>query len=343
MTGMERILTTASHREPDRVPLLLFPTLHGARELGLTIENYFSKAEHVVQGQLRMLERYGHDCVNGYFHVALEAEAWGGCTIFREDGPPNAGPPPLTADAIATLEPPRIGDQPGLRRVLEAQQALRRAVGDAVPVLGAVISPFSLPVLQLGFERYLDLIFDRPELMQRLMEVNAAFCVQWANAQVAAGAHAVSYIDPLASPLMIDPALYRRFGAPVAKKVIAAIAAPSAVHLASGPCLAVLEDLVDTGAVMVGAGEEDLATVKDACRGRITVVGNLNGIRMRSWDEAATLAAVRGAIDAAGCGGGFILSDQHGEIPWQVPETTLTVIADAVREYGRYPLPGGRG
>ncbi|QWV93297.1 uroporphyrinogen decarboxylase family protein [Geomonas oryzisoli] len=343
MTSMERVLTAISHREPDRVPLFLLLSLHGARELGLSIEAYFSRPEHVVQGQLRMLERYGHDCIYGFFHASLEAEAWGGSTIFREDGPPNAGPPPIRAEAIASLVPPRIQEQPGLRRVLEAQRALRQAVGDTVPIVGVVMSPFSLPVMQLGFDHYLDLIFDRPDLMYRLMELNGAFCAEWANAQLAAGAHAICYFDPLASPKMIDPVLYRRFGAPVAQKTIAAITGPTATHLASGPCLGVVDDLVATGTTMVGVGEDDLAAVKESCRGRLTVVGNLNGIRMRNWDDAATATAVKEAIEAAASGGGFILSDQHGEIPWQVPEATLTALAEAVREYGRYPLPGGRG
>jgi uroporphyrinogen decarboxylase len=33
-----------------------------------------------------------------------------------------------------------------------------------------------------------------------------------------------------------------------------------------------------------------------------------------------------------------VLSDNHGEIPWQVPEEILLVIADAVHTWGRYPL-----
>ena len=37
-------------------------------------------------------------------------------------------------------------------------------------------------------------------------------------------------------------------------------------------------------------------------------------------------------------GGGFILADNHGEIPWQVPDGVLTAIAQAVARWGRYPL-----
>jgi len=36
--------------------------------------------------------------------------------------------------------------------------------------------------------------------------------------------------------------------------------------------------------------------------------------------------------------GGFILSDNHGEIPWQVPEEALLAVSEAVHTWGNYPL-----
>ena len=89
MNSLQRVLTTLSHREPDRVPMFLLTTLHGAAELGLSIETYFSRAEHVVEGQMRLLARYGSDCLYSFFHAALEHEAWGGEVIFRPPSQPN--------------------------------------------------------------------------------------------------------------------------------------------------------------------------------------------------------------------------------------------------------------
>ncbi|MCI5220587.1 MAG: methylcobamide--CoM methyltransferase MtbA, partial [Candidatus Electrothrix sp. LOE2] len=83
---------------------------------------------------------------------------------------------------------------------------------------------------------------------------------------------------------------------------------------------------------------EDLAALKAACRGRLTVLGNLNGIEMRRWTPQQAEEKVREAIDQAGAGGGFILADNHGEIPWQVGEEVLLAIAEAVYRWGVYPL-----
>ena len=68
------------------------------------------------------------------------------------------------------------------------------------------------------------------------------------------------------------------------------------------------------------------------------MLGNLNAIEMRRWTPAQAEAEVKRAIAAAGPGGGFVLSDNHGEIPWQVPESVLMAIAAAVRKWGNYPL-----
>lgn len=78
MTPMERVLCTLGHREPDRVPFIIPATMHPAREMGISIRDYFSKAEHVAEGQLRALAKYRHDALMGFFYGPIELEAWGG-------------------------------------------------------------------------------------------------------------------------------------------------------------------------------------------------------------------------------------------------------------------------
>jgi len=125
----------------------------------------------------------------------------------------------------------------------------------------------------------------------------------------------------------------------VAKQTLARIAGPTATHLASGRCLPIVEDLVQTGTAVLGVSAmEDLAEVKSACAGKLTVLGNLNAVEMRGWTPEQAEAKVKQAIAQAGPGGGFILSDNHGEIPFQVGDETLMAISEAVRRWGQYPL-----
>ena len=339
-TSLQRVLTTLGHKEPDRVPLFLLLSMHGAKELGLPIKEYFSKAELVVEGQLRMFRKYRNDCLYSLFYAPIEVEAWGGETLFIDDGPPNSGDPVIRkADDIRTLDPPRIKDSSCLTKVLETQRALKSRIGDEAPIIGVVVSPFSLPVMQMGFEKYIELIYEQPALFERLMTINEEFCVEWANAQLAAGATAICYFDPVSSPTILPREKYRETGFRVAQRTIARIKGPTATHMASGRCLDIVDDVAATGTGIIGVSTlEDLSRIKAACRNKLTVLGNLNGIEMRRWTTTQAESAVKDAISRAGRGGGFILSDNHGEIPYQVPEQVLLAISEAVHKWGTYPL-----
>lgn len=340
MNSMQRVLTTLRFKEPDRVPLFLFTVLQGARELDLSIEEYFSRSDLVVEGQIRLLRKYRSDCVSGFFYAAMELQAWGGEVIFQPDCPPNAGPAIIPrSEDIDRLRAPRVADSPLLLRVLETIQTLKSQVGDTVPIIGAVISPFSLPVMQMGFDRYIELMYEQPERLVKLMRINEDFCVEWANAQFAAGATAIGYADPVSSATVIPRELYLQTGQPIAKRTLARINGPVATHLASGRCLPIIDDIAATGSAGLGVSAlEDLATLKTAAQGKLTLIGNLNGIEMRRWTAQQAEQAVKSAIAKAGRGGGFVLADNHGEIPWQVPDETLLAIVDAVDRWGRYPL-----
>jgi uroporphyrinogen decarboxylase len=176
---MERVLTTLAHREPDRVPFFIPVTIGGARELGISVKEYLAHPESMVEGQIRKNLRYGDDFVCNFSYGAADFEAWGGDVNFCDDGPPTSGEPFLQrVEDILQLEPPRVAEQPCLQRVIEVTKSLKERVGGATPIVGVFISPFSLPVMQMGFEKYLEVIYERPELFEHLVRVNEEFCVQ---------------------------------------------------------------------------------------------------------------------------------------------------------------------
>ena len=170
------------------------------------------------------------------------------------------------------------------------------------------------------------------------MCIRDRFTVAWANAQLAARATAICYFDPVSSSTNIPRELYLRTGQQVARRTLSRIQGPSATHMASGRCLPILGDIADTGTAAVGVSIlEDLAQLKAVAAGRVTLLGNLNGVEMRRWTADDAELAVKRAIAAAGAGGGFILADNHGEIPFQVTDQTLLAIGEAVERWGRYP------
>ncbi len=314
--------------------------MHGAPACGLSIEEYFSKPELIVEAQLSFQRRFRHDALAGYTFAAREAEAFGQSPIYFTDGPPNAGAPCIQKFTdIDRLRPPRVSDCPGLQNSLAVQRGLKAAVGETIVIIGLALSPFSLPVMQLGFEGYLRLIYEDEPRFLRLMEINATFCVDWVNAQFAAGATTVVFYDPLGSSTMVSDDLYQRLCLPVERDVVARANGPMAAHFAGARALSRVDALAELGFPIVCVSTfEDLSDAKTVCEGKIALCGNLNAITMRNWDIATTEAEVRNALQKGGAGGGFLLTDNHGEIPFQVPLSVLDTIAATVHREGGYPL-----
>ncbi|NPE31877.1 hypothetical protein HNV12_28745, partial [Methanococcoides sp. SA1] len=205
------------------------------------------------------------------------------------------------------------------------------------------VSPLSLPVMQLGFEKYLDVFFNDEDLFLTLMKKNTDFCIDWANAQIDAGATAICYFDPISSPSMIPKEQFINKGLPIIYEVNKHLKGPTAMHMASGRILPILDEISKSGAAAVGVSvTEDLSEIKAKARGKVTVLGNLNGIEMCRWNKIETELKVKEAIMKAAPGGGFILSDNHGEIPYQVPDDTLLTITESVKKWGRYPIADGK-
>ncbi|MFO7882633.1 MAG: uroporphyrinogen decarboxylase family protein [Kosmotogaceae bacterium] len=343
MTSMDRVLTTLSHKEPDRVPLFLLLTMHGAKELGLTLKEYFSKAKNVVEGQKILFNKYDNDCLFPFFYASVETEAMGGDVIFYDDGPPNAGEPIIrNLEDIDNLEMPDFCNSPSLTKVLKTTEELKNYSKGRVPLVNVVVSPFSLPVMQMGFENYIELMIENEEYFNRLMNFNMEFCVKWADLQLKAGATAICYFDPVSSTTIITRDQYIQKGFKVAQKTISRINGPTATHFASGRCLPIIDLLpkTETGGIGVSC-IEDLEEIKRKTKGKLAIFGNLNAIEMVGWTKKQAEDKVKEAIAKAAPGGGFILSDNHGEIPFYVKEETLRSISEAVKKYGRYPINNG--
>ncbi len=340
MTSLERVFTAVGHKEPDRIPLMLMLSLQGAKESGLSIEDYFTNPHQVAEMKLKLGDKYENDCYSNFYYASIEIEAFGGTTHYVENGPPNSGVPIIQKiDQIKSLQVPDINYSKCLQKVLTTTIELKKHARDKTPIIGIVIAPFSLPVMQMGFDNYLDLMYGNYELFLQLMAINEKFCVNWANAQIDAGATAIAYFDPVSSPTISTRDWYLKTGYKIAKRCISKIKGPTATLFASGRCLPIIDDIAQTGTAILGVSSlEEIGEVKEKCKGKLAVLGNLNGVEMCNWTPEIAEKKVKNIIDVAGQGGGLLICDNHGEIPYQVSEEVLFAISEAVHKYGTYPL-----
>ena len=344
MTSFDRLSTVLKLGVPDRVPVVFISSTHGARELGVSFPEYFSRPENVAEGQLRFAQRVGHDNVNASYYTVREAEAFGAEVIYREDGLPILGAPILrSASDIDALEGPDPLLSRPLRPVLDSARLLAERARGRWFVMGQAVGPFSLPTLLMGEAAWMELLlFGSAERRRRLIRVTSSFCVAWAKALLAAGCDAVALNEPMASPTMLTREQAIRLVFPTMRGVVRAIGGPVILWMI-GAAGSVADLVPDLGVRAVSSDPtDDLGDVKRTLGGRIALLGGLNDLAMLTWSPAEAESAARRALEVAAPGGGFILSHQN-EIPAPVEDDLLATVVETARKRGRYEGREGAG
>lgn len=344
-TGMERFGALMSGRIPDRVPIVCNLLDQGARELGVSLREYYSRGDLVAEGQLRMRERYGYDSLLGMFYSALEAEVMGCRTIvYSDDGPPNVGHLAIrTTEDIKKLQlPDDLYAHPRFQELATCIGILKRESAGRWPVLGVVTASFSLPAMLMGIGQWLDLFLNGdPGLRDQLLEQCSQFCSRQMAALREAGADLIVYVNPVASATFITHAKFRELALPWVKRDLDQ-SGPSGVIFFNGggrinPILSDLQTDAGIGAFYLNPFD-DIAEARRTLGPQALLAGAINDIRMIDWSPEEIDQEVRRIMEAGKAGGGFIFGTLL--MPFQIPDENIRALVDAAIRHGSYGQEG---
>ncbi|HRK57133.1 MAG TPA: uroporphyrinogen decarboxylase [Burkholderiaceae bacterium] len=297
---------------------------------------------------LQPLERYPLDAAILFSDILTVPDAMGLELHFVDgEGPRFARPLQDEADILRLAAPdPELS----LTYVLDAVREIRKALGGRVPLIGFSGSPWTLACYMVegggseDFRKIKTLMYARPDLLERLLAVNAEAVTGYLNAQIAAGAQAVMLFDTWGGTLA--DGLYQRFSLESMRRVIAGLTrqhegvrVPVIVFTKNGGGW--LEQLAALGAEAIGLDwTVGLATARARIQDRCALQGNLDPMALFS-PEAALRAEVRRVLDAFGsheqvhgapCGHVFNLG--HG-ISQHTPPESVDILVDEVHRYSR--------
>ncbi len=158
--------------------------------------------DYATEVTLQPLERYPLDAAILFSDILTVPDAMGlGLSFAQGEGPRFANPIKTEAD-VAKLEVP---DMAKLQYVFDAVSSIRKALTvdgkGRVPLIGFSGSPWTLACYMVegkGSDDYRlvkTLLYSRPDLMHRMLQINADSVAAYLNAQIDAGAQAVMIFD----------------------------------------------------------------------------------------------------------------------------------------------------
>ena len=157
-----------------------------------------TNTDYATQVTLQPLERYKLDAAILFSDILTVPDAMGlGLSFALGEGPKFAHNVRDEA-AVAKLAVP---DMAKLRYVFDAVTSIRKALNGRVPLIGFSGSPWTLACYMVegagsdDYRQVKTMMYQRPDLMHKMLAINADSVAVYLNAQIEAGAQAVMIFD----------------------------------------------------------------------------------------------------------------------------------------------------
>jgi uroporphyrinogen decarboxylase len=286
---------------------------------------------------LQPLARFSLDAAIVFSDILTIPDAMGLGLEFVEGEGPKFAHPLRHESQVTDLFVPEPKEHLGY--VLEAVSQVRRELAGKVPLIGFSGSPFTLACYMVEGATSTDLrmlktmLYARPDLLHRVLDVNCRAIIAYLNAQIAAGADAVMIFDTWGG--MLSTPAYQEFSLKYLTKVIsgikegAASTVPSIVFTKGGGLW--LDDIANTGCDGVGIDWSlDLGAARQRVGERVALQGNLDPAVLFAPPNVIREEAKR-VLQSFGSGAGHIFNLGHGVSQFTNPDHVAALV-DAVHE-----------
>ena len=290
---------------------------------------------------LQPLARYELDAAILFSDILTVPDAMGLGLYFAEGEGPKFERPLREEWEIRNLVVPDPGVE--LRYVIDAVAEIRRALDNSVPLIGFSGSPFTLACYMIeggaseDFRTIKALLYDRPDLLHHVLEVNARAVTAYLNAQIEAGAQAVMLFDTWGG--VLSHRAYREFSLAYLQRIVAGLTRerdgariPSIVFTKGGGQW--LEDIAAIGCDAVGLDwTTDIGAARRRVGDKVALQGNLDPVALFAQPEKIAQEA-RAILDAFGPNDGHVFNLGHGISQFTPPENVAALVT-AVHEHSR--------
>src|SRR5476649_1266639 len=286
---------------------------------------------------LQPLARYALDAAIVFSDILTIPDAMGLGLYFAEGEGPKFERPLREEWAIRDLTAPDPSTH--LRYVLDTISQTRRALDGSVPLIGFSGSPFTLACYMIegqgisDFATVKKMLYRRPDLLHRILDVNASAVTAYLNAQIEAGAQAVMVFDTWGG--MLSHTAFHEFSLAYTTRIVAGlkrehagVRVPSIVFTKGGGGW--LENIAAIGCDAVGLDWTiDIGAARARVGARVALQGNLDPAILLSSPEVIQREAKR-ILESYGHGNGHIFNLGHG-ISQHTPPDNVSALIETVR------------
>ena len=299
--------------------------------------------DYATEVTLQPIDRYGLDAAILFSDILTVPDAMGLGLHFVAGEGPVFDHPVQSEEAVAKLYVPESDKE--LRYVMDAVTSIRKALNNRVPLIGFSGSPFTLACYMIegrgsrDFRTVKTMMYQRPDLLERVLDVNAKAVATYLNAQIAAGAQAVQIFDTWGG--MLADGDFQRFSLRYTRQVLDSLVrenegevVPSIVFTKGGGEW--LSEIAASSCNAVGLDwTVNMTRARRVVEDKVALQGNMDPLALFGPEETIR-AEARKVMDGFGMigNGGHVFNLGHG-INQFTPIENVQILVDEVHEYSR--------
>jgi uroporphyrinogen decarboxylase len=299
--------------------------------------------DYATEVTLQPLDRYALDAAILFSDILTVPDAMGLGLYFADGEGPKFERPLRDEKAVMALQVPDLGT---LQYVFDAVTQIRTELNGRVPLIGFSGSPWTLACYMVegggsdDFRSVKTMMYNRPDLMDHILQTNASAVAAYLNAQIDAGAQALMIFDTWGGALA-DGA-YQQFSLRYMREVVSRLKRDK--DAGRIPCIVFtkggglwLEQIADIGADAVGLDwTVNLTQARARIGDRVALQGNLDPVVLfANHDQIRNeVGKVLESFGPPQAGAGHVFNLGHGISQFTPPEA-VSVLVESVHQISR--------
>ncbi len=338
-------------REPvDKTPVWMMrqagrylPEYRASRSKAGSFMDLCKNPDLACEVTIQPLDRYPLDAAILFSDILTIPDAMGLGLYFEEGEGPKFERPIKSEGDIDAIGVPDPEDDLGY--VMEGVRTIRRELDGRVPLIGFSGSPWTLATYMVeggstkNFGLVKGMLFDRPDMMHKLLDKLADSVTSYLNGQIAAGAQAVMIFDTWGG--VLTPRDYEAFSLSYMRRIVQNLTREAdgrkvpVIMFTKGGALW-LDKMAETGCDALGVDWTlDMADARAKVQDKVALQGNMDPCILYSNPDRIR-EEVGSVLESYGRGPGHVFNLGHGIHPTIDPENVgafINAVHDLSEQY----------
>lgn len=330
MTPKSRILSAVYGGRVDRTPVGCITSVATHEQMdktGVSFPEAHTEPEAMATLAAASYEILGWDTIKVPFGVWNLAAALGAPMDWGDRNRWPDGKHPIYSEPREVKVPANLLEKPSTSAVIEAIKILRNKYPH-VAIVGSVMGPVTQSFHLIGVENVMRMIAADPTKILEFFEIFKEPVIEYAQAQVAAGADLLDYADHATGGL-VSANTYKTMVMPIHKKIVSQIMCPLVLHIC-GDTLDRLEFINEAGFPCF-----NIDSLVDPYEAKMVVKDNLS-----LWGGVSNIKAILQGTPSEvkeeafkAMEAGYEILGNECTVPLQSKDENLIAMVDAAREY----------